>query len=61
MTNKFYINLTLIFFCFFSKPLLFANELNINAETIEIDKSNQVVRAEGNVEIIDSKNDIINS
>ncbi len=61
MTNKFYINLTLIFFCFFSKPLLFANELNINAETIEIDKSNQVVHAQGNVEIIDSKNNTINS
>ena len=60
MTNKFYISfLIFVLFCF--PKSLIANDLDINAKTIEIDKSNQIVSAEGDVEIIDSKNNIINS
>ena len=54
MTNKFYISfLIFVLFCF--PKSLIANDLDINAKTIEIDKSNQIVSAEGDVEIIDSK------
>jgi len=60
MTNKFYISfLVFVLFCF--PESLIANDLDINAKTIEIDKSNQTVNAEGDVEIIDSKNNIISS
>ena len=38
-----------------------AKELNINAKIIEIDKSKQIVDAEGSVEITDTENNIINS
>ena len=60
MTDKLNINLlVLLFFCF--SQSLVAKDLNINAKTIEINKSTQVVIAEGDVEVIDSENNIINS
>ena len=60
MTDKLNINLlVLLFFCF--SQSLVAKDLNINAKTIEINKSTQVVIAEGDVEVTDSENNIINS
>ena len=46
---------------FWLSQSLKAKDLSINAKTIEIEKLNQVVTAEGDVEVIDSKNNIINS
>ena len=60
MTNKFYINLFVLFcFCLF-RPLI-AEELDISAKTVEVDKINRIVNAEGNVEVVDSKNNILSS
>ena len=59
MINKFSIKFFLII-CFFFQSLL-AEELNINANIIEIDKENKKIRAEGNVEVTDTKNNLINS
>ena len=60
MINKFYINISIVFFLCFGQSLM-ANDLNINANTVEVEKINKNISAEGNVEITDSKNNIINA
>jgi len=60
MTNKFYINL-FVLFCFGLFRPLIAEELDISAKTVEVDKINRIVNAEGNVEVVDSKNNILSS
>ena len=60
MRNKFYIIL-FIFFGFLNFKNLLAKDLNINAETIEIDKTSETLNATGNVEVIDEKNNTIYS
>ena len=60
MRNKFYIIL-FIFFGFLNFKNLLAKDLNINAETIEIDKISETLNATGNVEVIDEKNNTIYS
>ena len=60
MSNKFYIIL-FIFFGFLNFKNLLAKDLNINAETIEIDKTSETLNATGNVEVIDEKNNTIYS
>ena len=37
----------------------YSSELDINAKTIEIDKSNQIISAKGNVEVLDDKQNLI--
>jgi len=37
----------------------FSSELDINAKSIEIDKSNQIISAKGNVQILDEKENLI--
>ena len=60
MRNKFYIIL-FIFFGFLNFKNLLAKDLNINAETIEIDKTSETLNATGNVEVVDEKDNIIYS
>ena len=60
MTNKFSI-ISLIFFLGYFFQNLESKELNINAKTLDINKSNEIINAEGAVEVIDSLNNIINS
>jgi len=60
MTNKFYISLFVLFCFYLSQPLI-AEELDISAKTVEVDKINRIINAEGNVEVVDSKNNIFNS
>ena len=60
MRNKFYI-IIFIFFGFLNFKNLLAKDLNINAETIEIDKISETLNATGNVEVIDEKNNTIYS
>ena len=60
MTNKFYISLFVLFCFYLSQPLI-AEELDISAKTVEVDKINRIVNAEGNVEVVDSKNNILSS
>ena len=60
MTNKLSI-ISLIFFLGYFFQNLESKELNINAKTLDINKSNEIINAEGAVEVIDSLNNIINS
>ena len=60
MTNKFSI-ISLIFFLGYFFQNLESKELSINAKTLDINKSNEIINAEGAVEVIDSLNNIINS
>ncbi len=60
MINNFLIKLIIIFFIFFNK-LLIAEDLDISSKSIEVDKSNKIIAAQGDVKIIDSKNNIISS
>ena len=60
MINKFYISLLIFFFIFLPKSLV-GKDLDISAKTIEIEKNNQIVNAEGGVKIIDEENNIITS
>ena len=60
MINKFYISLIIFFFFCFTKNLV-AKDLDINAKSIEISKSNEIITAEGDVEVIDYQNNIISS
>ncbi len=60
MKNKFYFNLIILCLFFFHKNLI-AKDLNINAETLDLDKSNQTINAQGNVQVTDDQNNIINS
>ena len=60
MINNFLIKLIIIFFIFFSQ-LLIAEDLDISSKSIEVDKSNKIIAAQGDVKIIDSKNNIISS
>ncbi len=46
--------------CFFFQSVL-AEDLNINVNIVEIDKENEKLRAEGNVGVTDTKNNLINS
>ena len=54
MRNKFYIIL-FIFFGFLNFKNLLAKDLNINAETIEIDKTSETLNATGNADWIEYK------
>ena len=58
MINKFYINLALFFFIILNQNT-FANEVDIKALKIEIDRENQIVYAAGNVNISDAQNNLI--
>ena len=60
MINKFY-SIFFIFVLLFVSKNLIAQDLNINAKIIEVEKLNQVIVAEGDVEVIDLKNNIINA
>ena len=60
MINNFLIKLIIIFFIFFNQ-LLIAEDLDISSKSIEVDKSNKIIAAQGDVKIIDSKNNIISS
>ncbi len=60
MINKLYsIFFTLVLLLFSVNSI--AQDLNINAKIIEVEKSNQIIVAEGDVEVIDLKNNIINA
>ena len=54
MINKFY-SIFFIFVLLFVSKNLIAQDLNINAKIIEVEKLNQVIVAEGDVEVIDLK------
>tara|TARA_Y100000590_G_scaffold457362_1_gene609838 strand:- start:12321 stop:14669 length:2349 start_codon:yes stop_codon:yes gene_type:complete len=60
MTNKFFVGLIIFFSFFFSQSLL-GKDLDINAKTIEVEKSNQIISADGNVEVTDDENNIISA
>ena len=60
MINRSYKILLVLFLLFFSQ-YSFADELEINSETVEIDKSNEIIVAEGNVEVSDTRNNLIKS
>ena len=54
MINRFYISL-LIISSFLHTNILHAEDLSINAKTIEIEKTNKIVNAIGDVEVTDKK------
>ncbi len=60
MINRFNKILLVFFLLFFFQPS-FADELEINSKTVEIDRSNQIIIAEGNVELTDSQDNLIKS
>ncbi len=61
MINKFYIFLLILFFLVFNNQNLNANELSIDAQTIELEKDIETLNAEGNVKVVDDKNNLIKS
>ena len=56
MKNKYLYFFIIIGFVFFQQSILFAENLEINANNIKADKSSKLITLEGNVEAIDSKN-----
>ena len=56
MKNKYLYFFIIIGFVFFQQSILFAENLEINANNITADKSSKLITLEGNVEAIDSKN-----
>ena len=58
MTNKIFLNIYIFFLIFISHSLS-ADDLNINAKIIELDKSDKSIIAEGGVEVKDNKNNLI--
>ena len=56
MKNKYLYFFIIIGFVFFQQSILFAENLEINANNIKVDKSSKLITLEGNVEAIDSKN-----
>ncbi len=60
MINRFYISL-LIISSFLHTNILHAEDLSINAKTIEIEKTNKIVNAIGDVEVTDKKKNNIKS
>ena len=58
MKNKlFKLSLIWIFYLFFTSS--FADELNINASEVHVDKEKKIIYAEGEVEISDAKQNLI--
>ncbi len=60
MTNKFFLGLIIFFSFCFSQSLL-GKDLDINAKTIEVEKSNQKISADGGVEVTDDENNTISA
>ena len=58
MINRFY-TIFLTFVIFLLSKNVFAKDLEINAKIIDIEKTSQIIIAEGNVEVIDLKNNKI--
>ena len=58
MTNKIFLKIYIFFLIFISHSLS-ADDLNINAKIIELDKSDKSIIAEGGVEVKDNKNNLI--
>ena len=56
MRSKYLYFFIIIGFVFFQQSILFAENLEINANNITADKSSKLITLEGNVEAIDSKN-----
>ena len=52
-------NFLLIIISYFFIGGVFANELEINANQVDVEKDNKLIVAEGDVEILDSKNNLI--
>ena len=58
MKSKTYIIISILF-CFFSFTITIADELIIDANQVQLNKENKIVFAEGNVQISDTKKNVI--
>ena len=58
MKNKF-LKILLLIFCLLQSQNIIADELDIKANQIKLNKDNRIIKAEGNVQITDIKKNII--